>query len=157
MKNLKSKSISYLQKMLRFLVKHGKKSVMEKNVYKYLKFKTNKNNKSFKDLLEQTMHKSIPYVNLKMRRKGRTVLYKVADISNQKAEKQSLLFFSKFFRQQHRDKFSIKFEKELEKTFSEKNIGTEKRDEIHQKALKYLDIETEDTEEPEEVEEISVN
>ena len=91
---LKSKSVSYLQKMLRFLVKHGKKSVMERNVYIFLKTKMNKNNKSFKDLLEQNMHKSIPYVNLKMRRKGRNVLYKVADISNQKAEKQSLLFFS---------------------------------------------------------------
>ena len=129
--------VLYLQKTLSFLIKHGKKSNVERNLYTYFK-NTNLNIKDIEDKVAQIMYKTVLYINLKTRRRGRRVFYKVEKISKVKAEKKSLFSFSKNLRERQKEKFYLRFEKEMDKILNDKNVKLEKRNEIHQKALKYI-------------------
>lgn len=123
--------------MQQFFIKKGKKTKIEHQFYEYIKERSLLNKTNTEDLLEKSISNITSFVFLKNRRRGKRIKYKVTYLEEARGAKRAILSFSKQFKDQHKKgiKFTNLLEKELLNLNSEKNILSNKRDELHKLAL----------------------
>ena len=127
--------VLYLQKMKQFFIRKGKKSVMEKSFRTFLVNKIILKKENLNTYIQNAVMNSLPYVKLKMRRRGKRFLYKVNYLEKNESVRKGLLAFSKNLNEHKNINFLTSLTKELDTLSQGKNVITNKRDELHKLAL----------------------
>jgi ribosomal protein S7 len=129
-------STLYFQKMKQFFLKGGKKSTIEKLFFYFLERRALLKKDNILELLDICILNSTPFVQLKSRRRGKRIKYKIGFMEKERGEKKSLgVLQQNIYSKENSEGFVLKFEKELESLASGKNSMVLKRDEIHRLAM----------------------
>ncbi len=132
---VKSKQIYlFFYKLMHFFIKKGKKNRLE-NLFRLFLILRSKTKKQYLyTLLKKTISTFLPFLNLKIRKRGKYVKYKAFPISKEKGEKKVLLLFSKLVSQQKNKSFLKNLENNIENLKSSNNILKTTREENQKKS-----------------------
>lgn len=132
---VKSKQVYlFFYKLMHFFIKKGKKNRLE-NLFRLFLILRSKTKKQYLyTLLKKTISTFLPFLNLKIRKRGKYVKYKAFPISKEKGEKKVLLLFSKLVSQQKNKSFLKNLETNIENLKSPNNILRTTRQENQKKA-----------------------
>ncbi len=123
--------------MQNFFIKKGKKGRTEALWRTFLYNKAcSKTKQTSAALIKQTLYNSIPFVKLKIRKKGKRIRYKVNFLEKENGEKKALLAISKTVNADKQDSVLLSLDKELQAIALKKSPTVAKRDELHKIALK---------------------
>jgi len=130
-----SNPITYFHNLKQYFLSGGKKETMEKLFHKMLLKRASENKIPMVSLLNNCILNSTPYVQLKTRKRGKRVIYKVNFMEHSRGEKKSLSSLSQVLRKQKSGNFSTKLNSEIESLAFGKSSIMAKRDELHRLAL----------------------
>lgn len=128
-------SVEYLQRLQLFFLKKGKKSLLETQLRRWMLNRALQEKSSLNSLLQQCILHGTPFVNLKTRRRGKRVFYKVGYMDRYNGERKSLGVLRNTLKGQIHVSFIQALEKEIETLAAGKSPIVEKRDEMHRLAL----------------------
>jgi ribosomal protein S7 len=127
----------FILKLLHFFIKKGKKNRLENffRLFLILRSKTKKKNLYF--ILNHTFHNVLPFLNLKMRKRGKLVKYKTVPLTSEKRQKKALLIFSKSIRNERNQPFLSLLDSKMKLLQQKNNFLRVSRDSIHLKGRKF--------------------
>jgi ribosomal protein S7 len=135
METLSINTINYFQKMKQFFLRKGNKAAVENLFYSLLKNRASNGKDSIVNVLNNCILNGTSFVQLKTKRRGKRVIYKIGYMEHERAERKALGTLAKTINDQSSGNFLSNLEKELEALSVGKSNISAKRDEIHQIAL----------------------
>lgn len=128
-------SILYVQKMKQFIIRKGKKNVIENRFEKFLTERAIANKGNFSQILIGSILNSVPYIKLRSRRKGTRFLHKIGFLEKEESMRKGLLAFSKKLTDINNGNFLRALDQELISLSTGKSTIMTKRDELHKTAV----------------------
>ncbi|MGX7589403.1 small ribosomal subunit protein uS7 [Candidatus Vidania fulgoroideorum] len=124
----------YISKFINIIMKSGKKSIAEKNIYKCLEMIRNKFDLCPIDFFKKTLILTGPQIEIKKKKVGGSFYFIPLKINKKRRIFHAMKFIKKNSILRKENKFYISLFKEIVETYNENSNSIKMRDEIHKKA-----------------------
>ena len=127
-------SIKNYKKLLQFSIKKGKKHTAETNFRKSLYYTAKKDNLKFWKKINSAINNTMPYINVKVSRKGARNVHVPIKITQKHSEFFSSSWLIEGAKKRGKKPYYINLTDEIIAAADKKSLSTKKKDELHQLA-----------------------